>query len=83
MVLRAFDLGITHFDLANNYGPPPGSAVPYGSTRAGRLGLVYRLSPAEVAADSRGGWVADRDSPHPMRPGSSNRSLHTFTTPAR
>ena len=21
---RAFDLGITHFDLANNYGPPPG-----------------------------------------------------------
>lgn len=26
LVLRAFDLGITHFDLANNYGPPPGSA---------------------------------------------------------
>lgn len=26
MVLRAFDLGITHLDLANNYGPPPGSA---------------------------------------------------------
>ena len=26
MVLRAFDLGVTHFDLANNYGPPPGSA---------------------------------------------------------
>jgi L-glyceraldehyde 3-phosphate reductase len=26
MVKRAFDLGITHFDLANNYGPPPGSA---------------------------------------------------------
>src|SRR3989442_11541369 len=26
MVLRAFDLGITHFDLANNYGPPPGPA---------------------------------------------------------
>ncbi len=25
-VRRAFDLGITHFDLANNYGPPPGSA---------------------------------------------------------
>ncbi len=23
---KAFDLGITHFDLANNYGPPPGSA---------------------------------------------------------
>ncbi len=26
LVLKAFDLGITHFDLANNYGPPPGSA---------------------------------------------------------
>ena len=25
-IRRAFDLGITHFDLANNYGPPPGSA---------------------------------------------------------
>ena len=26
MLHKAFDLGITHFDLANNYGPPPGSA---------------------------------------------------------
>lgn len=26
LVRRAFDSGITHFDLANNYGPPPGSA---------------------------------------------------------
>src|SRR5690625_3872585 len=26
IIRRAFDLGITHFDLANNYGPPPGSA---------------------------------------------------------
>jgi L-glyceraldehyde 3-phosphate reductase len=26
LLLAAFDLGITHFDLANNYGPPPGSA---------------------------------------------------------
>lgn len=26
MLLHAFDRGITHFDLANNYGPPPGSA---------------------------------------------------------
>lgn len=26
MLRAAFDLGITHFDLANNYGPPPGSA---------------------------------------------------------
>jgi len=33
VVLRAFDLGITHFDLANNYGPPPGSA----ETNLGRI----------------------------------------------
>ena len=26
MILTAFDHGITHFDLANNYGPPPGHA---------------------------------------------------------
>ena len=26
ILFDAFDLGITHFDLANNYGPPPGSA---------------------------------------------------------
>lgn len=26
LILRAFDLGITHFDLANNYGPPPGAS---------------------------------------------------------
>jgi L-glyceraldehyde 3-phosphate reductase len=26
VALRAFDLGVTHFDLANNYGPPPGAA---------------------------------------------------------
>jgi len=26
IIREAFDAGITHFDLANNYGPPPGSA---------------------------------------------------------
>lgn len=26
LAIKAFDLGITHFDIANNYGPPPGSA---------------------------------------------------------
>jgi len=40
MVRRAFDLGITHFDLANNYGPPPGSA----EETFGRL-LKEELSP--------------------------------------
>lgn len=33
LVLHAFDRGITHFDLANNYGPPPGSA----ETNFGRM----------------------------------------------
>jgi len=33
MLFTAFDLGITHFDLANNYGPPPGSA----ETRVGEI----------------------------------------------
>ena len=32
MCHRAFDLGITHFDLANNYGPPPGSAEEFFAT---------------------------------------------------
>ena len=35
IVRRAFDLGITHFDLANNYGPPYGSAeTNFGSSAA-------------------------------------------------
>lgn len=33
LLRKAFDLGITHFDLANNYGPPPGSA----ETNFGRI----------------------------------------------
>jgi L-glyceraldehyde 3-phosphate reductase len=33
MLFKSFDLGITHFDLANNYGPPPGSA----EQRVGRI----------------------------------------------
>ncbi|HEY1012096.1 MAG TPA: L-glyceraldehyde 3-phosphate reductase [Herpetosiphonaceae bacterium] len=38
MLLRAFDLGITHFDLANNYGPPPGSAeTTFGQVMASDL----------------------------------------------
>ncbi|SIN73064.1 aldo/keto reductase [Agromyces cerinus] len=40
IVRRAFDLGVTHFDLANNYGPPPGSA----ETNFGRI-LADDLAP--------------------------------------
>lgn len=35
LILHAFDAGITHFDLANNYGPPPGAAE-------ARFGAVWR-----------------------------------------
>ncbi len=35
MLTRAFDLGITHFDLANNYGPPPGTAESNAGTVLG------------------------------------------------
>jgi L-glyceraldehyde 3-phosphate reductase len=42
MVLKSFDHGITHFDLANNYGPPPGSAEEnFGRILATDLG-AYR-----------------------------------------
>jgi L-glyceraldehyde 3-phosphate reductase len=38
MLCRSFDLGITHFDLANNYGPPPGSAEEtFGKILSGEL----------------------------------------------
>lgn len=40
MVRKAFDLGITHFDLANNYGPPPGSA----EENFGKI-LAYDMKP--------------------------------------
>jgi L-glyceraldehyde 3-phosphate reductase len=38
---RAFDLGVTHFDLANNYGPPPGSAeIAFGDILRGDFGSL-------------------------------------------
>jgi len=54
MVRRAFDLGITHFDLANNYGPPPGSAEE-------NFGRILRKDFAnhrdELIISSKAGWV--------------------------
>ena len=53
MVHRAFDLGITHFDLANNYGPPPGSAEE-------TFGRILRQDLAgyrdELVISSKAGW---------------------------
>lgn len=53
MITRAFDLGITHFDLANNYGPPPGSA----EELFGRV-LKRDLAPYrdELIISSKAGW---------------------------
>lgn len=53
MVRRAFDLGITHFDLANNYGPPYGSA----EETFGRI-LDKDLRPFrdELIISSKAGW---------------------------
>jgi len=53
MLRRAFDLGITHFDLANNYGPPYGSAEE-------TFGQLFRkdLAPYrdELVISSKAGW---------------------------
>jgi L-glyceraldehyde 3-phosphate reductase len=52
-VLRAFDLGITHFDLANNYGPPYGSAeVNFGRVMRDDL----RPFRDEILVSSKAGW---------------------------
>jgi L-glyceraldehyde 3-phosphate reductase len=42
MLRTAFDLGITHFDLANNYGPPPGSAEEHFGRPGARLRALPR-----------------------------------------
>ena len=50
---RAFDLGLTHFDLANNYGPPPGSA----EINFGRLMREdFRPYRDELIISSKAGW---------------------------
>ncbi len=53
MVLHAFDLGITHFDLANNYGPPYGSAEE-------NLGRILQKDLAryrdELVISTKAGW---------------------------
>src|SRR5436190_16497971 len=53
IILRAFDLGITHIDIANNYGPPAGSA----ETNFGRV-LADDLRPYrdELIVSSKAGY---------------------------
>ena len=57
MLRRAFDLGITHFDLANNYGPPPGSA----EENFGRiLNSDFAAHRDELVISTKAGWDMSR-----------------------
>jgi L-glyceraldehyde 3-phosphate reductase len=53
MIHRAFDLGITHFDLANNYGPPYGSAEETFGRILQKDLAAYR---DELIISSKAGW---------------------------
>ena len=53
MLRRAFDLGITHFDLANNYGPPYGSAE---SNFGDIMRLDFKPYRDELIISTKAGW---------------------------
>ena len=53
VLLRAFDAGVTHFDLANNYGPPPGSAERNFGTLFAKDFRPYR---DQLIISSKAGW---------------------------
>ncbi len=53
MCRTAFDLGITHFDLANNYGPPPGSAETFFG---GVLASEFRAYRDELIISTKAGY---------------------------
>jgi L-glyceraldehyde 3-phosphate reductase len=69
LILRAFDLGVTHLDLANNYGPPPGAA----ETSLGRI-LAADLAPYrhELLIATKAGY---RQWPGPYGEGGSRAYL--------
>jgi len=53
IIWEAFDAGITHFDLANNYGPPPGSA----EENFGRiLKMDFQSHRDEMIISTKAGW---------------------------
>ena len=53
ILFKAFDLGITHFDLANNYGPPPGSAeINFGNI----LKQDFAAYRDELIISTKAGW---------------------------
>jgi L-glyceraldehyde 3-phosphate reductase len=53
IVRRAFDRGVTHFDLANNYGPPPGTAE---ETFGHLLATDLRPYRDELIVSTKAGW---------------------------
>ena len=63
MIRRAFDRGVTHFDLANNYGPPYGSAETNFGTHFARDFKKYRDELILSHAADYGGGIARRLSP--------------------
>src|SRR6266542_1631526 len=69
---RAFDLGVTHFDLANNYGPPPGSA----ESNFGRiLATDLRRHRDEIIGSSKAGYYM-----HPGPYGGCGSRKYLFST---
>ncbi|MDR1683109.1 MAG: aldo/keto reductase [Candidatus Symbiothrix sp.] len=69
MICSAFDSGITHFDLANNYGPPPGSAeVNFGKIFSSQL----KSHRDEIIVSSKAGHLMWNG---PYGDGSSRKSL--------
>ena len=54
MLHTAFDLGVTHFDLANNYGPPPGSGR--GSISAAILRTDFAAHRDELVISTKAGY---------------------------
>lgn len=67
MVCGAFDLGITYFDLANNYGPPPGSAeetfgkIIKEELAAYRDEMIIATKAATPCGTDRMAWAAVRN----------------------
>ncbi|WP_296818595.1 aldo/keto reductase [Brevundimonas sp.] len=69
MLRYAFDQGVTHFDLANNYGPPPGSA----EESFGRaFDLDFRPYRDEIIVSTKAGWPMW---PGPLGDGGSRKHL--------
>lgn len=54
IIFKSFDAGITHFDLANNYGPPPGSAEEFFGRMLGRELKTYR---DELIISTKAGYL--------------------------